>query len=77
MEQLEAFNRQISSAAQKYARVVVHGDLNLDLDRSEDVHNARKSLLKSLAKCKEASGLKTHSTPPTWRSYGLHQGSQI
>jgi hypothetical protein len=77
MERLEALNSQISSAAKKYARMVVHGDLNLDLDRSKDVHYVRKSLLKSLAECTKAAGLKTHSTPPTWHSYGLHRGSGL
>jgi hypothetical protein len=43
-KQLQALNIQISSATERYARVVVHGDLNLDLDRSEDVHYARKRL---------------------------------
>jgi hypothetical protein len=33
---LEAFNSQITRAAERHARVVVHGDLNLDLDRSGD-----------------------------------------
>jgi hypothetical protein len=62
-ERLEALNRQISRATKKYARVVVHGDLNLDLNRSEDALYGRKSLLKALAECTEAAGLKTHLTP--------------
>jgi exonuclease III len=74
-ERLEALNSQISRAAKKYARVVVHGDLNLDLDRSEDALYARKSLLKALAEYTEAAGLETHPTPPTWHLYGLHRGS--
>jgi hypothetical protein len=75
-ERLEALNSQISRAAEKYTRVVVHGDLNLDLDRSEDLLYARKSLLKALLECTEAAGLETHQTPPTWHSYGLHRGSR-
>jgi hypothetical protein len=75
-EPLEALNSQISRAVKKYARVVVHCDLNLDLDRSEDTLFARKSLLKVLAECTEAAGLETHTTLPTWHSYGLHRGSR-
>jgi hypothetical protein len=75
-ERLGALSSQITRAAEKYARVVVHGDLNLDLDRSGDPLYARKSLLKALLECTEAAGLEPHQTPPTWRSYGLHQGSR-
>jgi hypothetical protein len=44
-KRLEALSSQITRAAERYARVVVHGDLNLDLDRSGDPLHARKSLL--------------------------------
>jgi hypothetical protein len=70
---LEAFNSQITRAAKRYARVVVHGDLNLDLDRSGDPLYARRNLLATLLESTEAAGLETHRTPPTWHSYGLHR----
>jgi hypothetical protein len=76
-ERLEALSSQISRAAEKYARVVVHGELNLDLDRSGDPLYARKSRLKALSDCTEAAGLETHKIPPTWHSYGLHRGSRL
>jgi hypothetical protein len=63
---------RIASAAERYARVVVHGDMNLNLDRAEDTTYAQKRLLKSLAECTEAAGLETHITPQTYRSHGLH-----
>jgi hypothetical protein len=75
-ERLEALSSQITRAAKRYARVVVHGDLNLDLDRSGDLLYARKSLLTALLECPEAAGLETRQTPPTWHSYGLHRGGQ-
>jgi hypothetical protein len=70
---LGSLSLQIVSAAERYARVVVHGNMKLDLDRAEDTSYARKGLLKSLAKCTEAASLKTHITPPTYRSHGPHQ----
>jgi hypothetical protein len=75
-ERLKALSSQIKRAAERYARVVVHGDLNLDLDRSRDPLYARKSLLTALLECTEAAGLETHQTPQTWHSYGLHRGGQ-
>jgi hypothetical protein len=72
-ERLEAFNSQITRAAERYARVVVHGDLNLDLDRSGDPLYAQRNLLTMLLESTEAAGLETHRTPPTWHSYGLHR----
>jgi hypothetical protein len=33
---LWSLSTQIASAAERYARVVVHGNMNLDLDRAED-----------------------------------------
>jgi hypothetical protein len=47
-ERLEELNSQITRAAERYASLVVHGDLNLDLDRSGDLLYARKSLLTAL-----------------------------
>jgi hypothetical protein len=70
---LVAFNSQITRAAERYARVVVHGDLNLDLDRSSDPLYARRNLLATLLESTGAAGLETHRTPPTWHSYGLHR----
>jgi hypothetical protein len=70
---LGSLSSQIVSAAERYARVVVHGDINLYLDRAEDTTYTRKGLLKSLAVCTEAAGLETHITPPTYRSHGLHR----
>jgi hypothetical protein len=64
---------QITRAAERYARVVVHGDLNLDLDRFGDPLYARRNLQATLLESTEAAGLKTHHTPPTWHSYGLHR----
>jgi exonuclease III len=72
-ERLEALSSQITRAAKRYTRVVVHGDLNLDLDRSGDRLYARKSLLTALLERTEAAGLETHQTPPTWHSYGIHR----
>jgi hypothetical protein len=72
-EQLEALNSQITRAAERYARVVFPGDLNLDLDWSNDQLYARRNLLATLLESTEAAGLKTHHTPPTWHSYGLHR----
>jgi hypothetical protein len=71
-ERMETLNSQITRAAERYARVVVHGDLNLDLDWSGDPLYARKNLLATLLECTEAADLETHHTPPTWHSYGLH-----
>jgi hypothetical protein len=70
---LEALTSQITRAAERYARVVNHGDLNLDLDWSGNPHYARRNLLATLLESTEAAGLKTHRTPPTWHSYGLHR----
>jgi hypothetical protein len=69
---LGSLSLQIASATERYARVVVHGDMNLDLDRAEDTTYERKGLVKSLAECTKAAGLETHITPPTYRSHGLH-----
>jgi hypothetical protein len=70
---LEAFNSQITRTAERYDRVVVHGDLNLDLDWSSDPLYARRNLLATLLESTKAAGLETHRTPPTWHSYGLHR----
>jgi hypothetical protein len=75
-ERLETLSSQILRAAEKYARVIIHGDVNQDLDRSGDPLYARKSLLKAMSECTEAAGLKTHKMTPTWHSYGLHRGSR-
>jgi hypothetical protein len=64
-ERLEAFNSQITRAAERYARVVVHGDLNLDLDWSGDLLYARRNLLATLLESPEAAGLETHYRPPS------------
>jgi hypothetical protein len=72
-ERLDALNGQITRAAERYARVVVHGDPNLDLDPCSDPLYAQRNLLATLLESTEAASLEPHNTPPTWHSSGLHR----
>jgi hypothetical protein len=69
-QRLEILLSQICKATEHSTRVVVHGNFNLDLDRSDDSRYYMESMLKSLSKCTTSAGLETHSTGPTFRSFG-------
>jgi hypothetical protein len=60
---------QISKEAEHGARIVVHGDFNIDLDRADDKGYYMEAMLTSLSECTTSAGLETHGTGPTFRSY--------
>jgi hypothetical protein len=62
--------RQISKATEHGSRIVIHGDFNVDLDRVDGRTYYIAKLAKSLAKCTDTAGLETHTTSPTFWSYG-------
>jgi hypothetical protein len=70
MQRLGLLKSQISKAAEHGARVVVHGDFNVDLDQAEDKGYYMGAMLTSQAKCTTSAGLATHLTGPTFRLFG-------
>jgi hypothetical protein len=64
---LEALLHQISKAADG-SRVVIHADLNVDLDRVDDSTYYMATLAKTLVEC--TAGLEAHTTLHTFWSYG-------
>jgi hypothetical protein len=50
--------------------VLINGNFNVDLDRVDDSTYYMATLAKSFAECTNTSGLETHTTSPTFRSYG-------
>jgi hypothetical protein len=71
-DRLKILMVQVESASESWARVVLHGDLNLNLQKVGNPSYKHKDLLESLVDGMEDAGLTLHETPPTWRSYGLH-----
>jgi hypothetical protein len=70
LQSLEILLSQIRKATEHSARVVVHGNFNLDLDRSNDSGYYMGAMLKSLSECTTSSGLETHCTGPTFILFG-------
>jgi hypothetical protein len=69
LQRLEILLSQISEAAEHGARVVVHGNFNIDLDRADNKGYYMEAMLTSLAECTTSAGLETHGTGPTFRSF--------
>jgi hypothetical protein len=70
LQRLEILLFQIRKAMERGARVVIHGNLNLDLDRSDDNGYYMGAMVTSLSECTPFSGLETHCTGPTFRLFG-------
>jgi hypothetical protein len=70
LQRLDILLSQIRKATEHCARVVIHGDFNLDLDRSDNSVYYIGAMLKSLSECTTSSGLETHYTSPTFRLFG-------
>jgi hypothetical protein len=62
LQRLEILLSQISKVAEHRARVVLHGNFNINLDRADN--NGYK------LECTTSAGLETHYTGPTFRSFG-------
>jgi hypothetical protein len=69
-QRLEILLSQICKATEHGARVVIHGDFNLDLDQSDNNVYYMGAMLKSLSECTTTAGLETHFTSPTFRLFG-------
>jgi exonuclease III len=70
LQRLQILLSQMSKAAEHGARVVIHGDFNLDLDRSDNNGYYMGAMLTSLSECTTSAGLETHCTGPTFRLFG-------
>jgi hypothetical protein len=70
LQRLEILLLQICKATEHSARVVIHGDFNLDMDQSDDNGYYMGAMLKTLSECMTSSSLETHCTGLTFRSFG-------
>jgi hypothetical protein len=69
LQRLEILLSQICKATEHGARVIIHGNFNLDLDRSDDNGYYMGAMLTSLSECTTSAGLETHCTGLTFRLF--------
>ena len=76
-EQLKDFSDMMAAAIsiRPSDELCLAGDFNLDAVRVNDASYSRGSLLRDWLLQVEAASLRYHPTPPTFRSYGIHDGA--
>jgi hypothetical protein len=72
--QLELLGEQLIAASEVSKDVLLLGDFNLDVSRTEDPNYYRKNMLERFQTFQHASGLQRFDTPNTFESYGAHKG---